>query len=723
MLSLRLKVKGMSCTSCAKNIERNTRQIKSVKTSYVNFSTESAYFEFSRKEDERKIKQKIKELGFSYSESSLSSKTEEEEGEKGLKVAFLAFILALIIFTLSMDPLKKWPHPLINWYIQLILATPLWAFIGYKFQKALFLFFIKGQSNMNTLIGLGTSSAYLYSAFVVLFSDLSFSLGLAQKVYFEAVGFIISFVLLGQYLENKAKKKTKKALNSLVALSAKKACLIKSKTLQEVDVEKVKVNDIILVKPGGKFPVDGIIEKGFSVIDESMLTGESKPVKKSVGQKIYAGTINETNSLYYKATKVGENTFLAQMIEFVERAQSTKPKIERYADKISSFLTPLIMVLAFITFIVWFFILGQSHSAISNFIAVLVVACPCALGLATPTAVAIAITGASLKGLLIKGGEVLEKSAKIKNFVFDKTNTLTEGKASVVEFIGSQDPKFLEEIASLSALSEHPLSKAIHSYTKRNDFKLKQVETFEVQKSKGFIACFQSKKYLIGSKKLLEDHKIKINKNLVSKDNGIGTYVHVAVNKEHKALFIIKDKLRKEAQHLIEQLKNKGIKTHMLTGDNRDIAKDLACKLGIDEVKAEAMTLEKAQYIKNLQDKNQFVAMLGDGINDAPSLAQADLSLAMGSGTDVAIAASDVTLVHSQLSKVLDFLNLSQFTMKVIKQNLFFSFIYNFTLIPFASGLFTLFNGPTLTPSLASLAMALSSLCVVSNSLRIRKFI
>ena len=723
MLSLKLNIKGMTCENCAKSIEKNVKKIEDITISYVNFTTESAYFEFSQKETIKLIQKKIKDLGFSYSLNTFFSKKKEEDPKKDLKKAFFSFFLTLLIFSLCQDTLKEWPSFMANRYLQFFLATPLWIFLGYRFQKSLLFFVLKGHSTMNTLIGLGTSAAYLYSTFVVLFPTLSLSLGLGETIYFEALGFITSFVLFGQALEQRAKTKTKEALQSLASLAPKKAFVLKKGDYLETNIKDVKENDSLLVKPDEVFPVDGVVEKGFSFVNESMLTGESQLVKKTKGEKVYAGTINETNSLYYQAQQVGEKTVLAQVIEFVQRATTTKPDIQKYADKISSLLTPLILLIASLTFIIWFFVFKESHSALSHFIAVLVVSCPCALGLATPTAVVVALGRASLKGLLIKKGEVLEKACHINTFVFDKTGTLTQGKPSVTEFIGEKSEEFQNDIASICSLSNHPLSKAVVSYTRRKDVKLQQPQNFETIKSKGFTSSLKNKTYLIGSKKLLEENKIPLNPHLTSKENHIASHVHVALNGEHKALFLIKDKVRKEAKKVIKKLKEKNIKTYMLTGDHQQIAKGVASQLNIDDFQAETLTLEKSQYIQNLQKQNNKVAMIGDGINDAPSLAQADLSFAIGEGSDMAITTSDVTLFRAKLSRLTDFLNLSKLTMKVIKQNLFFSFFYNFTLIPLASGFFSFFHSSlTMSPSLASLAMALSSLCVVSNSLRLKKF-
>ncbi len=733
MESLSLKIKGMSCASCANSIEKELKKIDGLEKNSVSFATELGYFEFSKPNIEKKIKLTLKELGYTYEESGDSKpKTDEDfkkDLKKGLNLFYFSMTLSLLLFSLAMWPLKDWPSQQTNWLLQLILATPIWIYIGWKFQKAAFLFLKTGRSNMNTLIGIGTSAAFLYSLFVTLFTETSVNIGLTQRVYFEAVGFIISFVYLGHYFEGKAKRKTREALNSLFKLSSKKASLITNGEEKTIPVEKVVPGDIVRVRPGEKFPVDGIIQKGESSLDESMITGESEFVLKSRGDKVFTGTINGESVIDYQVTKVGSETFLAQIIAFVEKAQNSKPKIQKYADKISGIFTPIIIVISVITFLTWFFLGPEpawGHS-ISNFIAVLVIACPCALGLATPTAIIVATGKASTKGLLIKGGDVIENAIGISTIVFDKTGTLTEGRPSIASYLFSPESmdkdglELLKDVASIEEYSEHPLSKAIVSFALEKSLSLEEPDSFEIVKGKGIISEIHNKAYVIGNQKILDDHNIKLNEEVKPED--LGTYVYVAVNQEHIGTFIIRDEIKKGAREVIQSFKKAGLETWMITGDNERIASFVAHELGIDHYIANALPLEKSTYIENIQKKGIKVAMVGDGVNDAPALAKSDLSLAMGTGTDVAINTSDVTIVKGDLVKALEFIKLANGTMSIIKQNLFLSMIYNILLIPIAAGVLFIFGGPMMPPVFAGVAMALSSISVVLNSLRIRHLI
>lgn len=724
MKTINIKINGMSCSSCANTIERETSKLDGVLSASVNFAVESGKFDVEDENVKEKIFNVINELGYSSSNSEIIDSKKKLKNEDNLNKFIISIILSIAIFSLAMWPLMAWPTPKINWYLQFLLCIPIWGWIGVKFQKSLLKFFKSGQSNMNTLIGLGTSAAFVYSAFVTAFGELSLELGLTQKVYFEAVGFIISFVYLGQYFEEKAKKKTTEALNSLFQLSSKKAFVIKDTDFHEVNIEDVKVNNILRVKPGEKFPVDGVITKGLSAIDESMISGEPIPVTKELGDKIFAGTINGDSIIEYKATKVGADTFLSQIIKFVEQAQGSKPEIQKYADKISSVFTPIVILISIITFVSWF-IFGPEPlwgNSVSNFIAVLVIACPCALGLATPTAVVVATGRASLKGLLIGGGSVIEKAIGVNTIIFDKTGTITEGKPSVIDCkILENKLEILADVGSIEQLSEHPLSKAIVKYSKEKNLKLCEPKSFEVVKGKGVVAEIEDKVYHIGNERLLSENGITLEYNLRSEK--VGSFVFISKNKNHVGTIIIGDKIKESSRKTVLGLKDRGIETWMITGDNEIVAKSVAKELGIDNLIANALPLEKSAQLEKLKSSGKIVAMVGDGVNDAPALAKADLSMAMGTGTDVAINASDVTIVKGDLAKALEFIELSEGTMKVIKQNLFLSMIYNTLLIPVAAGVLVIFGGPMMPPVLASVAMAASSICVVSNSLRIRRLI
>jgi Cu+-exporting ATPase len=715
---INLKISGMSCASCASSIEKEVKKLEGVSSSSVNYSVEKGRFEVTSLDLKQDIIDKIESLGFGV---SLDNSQKSSSGEDNLTKFFISITLSIGLFALAMWPLMGWPSLKVNWYLQLILCTPIWFWIGKKFQKSLLVFLTSGRSNMNTLIGIGTTSAYLYSLFITIFTDLSIQIGLTQKVYFEAVGFIISFVYLGQYFEEKAKKKTTEALNSLLKLSSKKANLVINSEVREIDIEEVKRGNILRVLPGEKFPVDGKVVKGSSSVDESMISGEAIPVVKEIGDSVFSGTINGDSVIDFQALKVGADTFLSQIVNFVEQAQNSKPKIQKYADKISSIFTPTIVVIAIITFIIWFFfgpapIWGNS---ISNFIAVLVIACPCALGLATPTAVVVSTGRASLNGLLIGGGEVLEKAVHIDTIIFDKTGTITQGRPSVIDLkVSSNEDSVILAVASIEQFSEHPLSKAIVSFAKKKNTSLGEPDSFEIVKGKGIVADFEDSEYLIGNQRLLNENDVDLDESLASKK--IGSLVYISKDKKHIGTIVIGDELKPTSKYAIDKLKEMGIKTLMITGDNEAVAKSVALEIGVDEYFSNSLPLEKSQQVERLQKAGRSVAMIGDGVNDAPALAKADLSLAMGTGTDIAINASDVTIVKGDLIKALDFINLSKDTMKIIKQNLFLSMIYNTLLIPIAAGVLVLFDGPMMPPVLASIAMALSSISVVSNSLRIK---
>ena len=724
MKSFSVKINGMSCASCANSIEKEVEALDGVSSASVNFAVESGRFEIAEDSLEIIIEEKIKALGYSIVKSSDESDEQQTDSDENLSKFTISLILAVLIFSLAMWPLKGWPNKEVNWYLQLVFCIPIWGWVGLKFQKSLLHFLKSGKSNMNTLIGLGTTAAFIYSSFITLFTEFSVEAGLTQKVYFEAVGFIISFVYLGQFFEEKAKRKTTEALNSLFQLSSKNALLVIDGSLKEVKIEDVTVGDTIRVKPGEKFPVDGKIVKGESAIDESMISGEPIPVSKQTGDQVYTGTINGDSVIDYRATKVGNDTFLSQIISFVEQAQNSKPEIQKYADKISSIFTPVVIVLSIVTFMSWFFLgpMPVWGNSVSNFIAVLVIACPCALGLATPTAVVVATGRASLRGLLIGGGDIIEKAVGIDTIIFDKTGTITEGKPSVIEVkINKTGDGILKDVASIEQFSEHPLSKAIVKYSKENSIELDEPDSFEVIKGKGLLAEIEGRKYVIGNETLLNENQITLDDEFLIDE--VGSFVFIAKDGKHVGSIVIGDKIKKSSKQTISDFKERGIETWMITGDNEIVAESVSKELGIDHYIANVLPLEKSTQLENLQKSGKVVAMVGDGVNDAPALAKANLSMAMGTGTDVAINASDVTIVKGDLSKALEFIELSEGTMKIIKQNLFLSMVYNTLLIPVAAGVLVVFGGPMMPPVLASVAMALSSISVVSNSLRIRKLI
>lgn len=731
MEKIKLKIAGMSCASCANTIERSIGKLEGVRLSTVNFANESGYFEIEELGLTALVKNEIVALGYTINEESDTDANPLSASSASLPKLYIALALSLAIFSLAMWPLMGWPSPRLNWLLQLLLATPVWIWIGGKFQKAALRFFTSGISSMNTLIGLGTSAAYVYSFFITVFPQTALELGLTAKVYFEAVGFIISFVYLGQYLESKAKKKAKEAIHLLLQMAPKIATVVRQNEEFAVKIAEINVGDTVRVRPGEKIAVDGIITRGTSSIDESMISGEPIPKTKQVQDAVFSGTINGESILEFRATKVGSDTFLSQIVQFVENAQNSKPPIQRYADKISSIFVPVVIAIAGLTFLYWFFVAesGGWGVAISNMIAVLVIACPCALGLATPTAVIVATGRASLKGILIGGGEIIEKAAHLQAIVFDKTGTLTEGKPAVIQVKMKvpDEMKFVQAVGSIEYYSEHPISKALVKWAKSKDphLQLADPDTFEIIAGKGIQAELNDESYLIGSRQLMIDHHIDMHHFLGGEqpEEPSGTHVFVAINGTCLAQFYIGDKLKSDAQHIVQQLKKRDIETWLISGDNEQITRHVAQEVGVDHWHGSALPLEKSKLIKTIQAKGMRVAMLGDGINDAPALAQADLSLAMGTGTDVAMNTADVTIVKGDLSKVVDFLFLADQTLKIIKQNLFLSLIYNIICIPLAAGLLYPFTGWLLPPAFASIAMGLSSISVISNSLRIKRFI
>ena len=726
MQEFSFKVNGMSCAGCALTIEKEISKLEGVEQCDVNFALERVSFQIENDKILQPIESKMKELGYGLEEIQPETEASNAQIDSKFQKFLISFVLSLLLFAFAMWPLMGWPDKRTNWFIQLVLATPVWAWIGFQFQKSVLSFLKTGRSNMNTLIGIGTSCAYLYSTFITLFTEYSLSIGLTQKVYFEAVGFIISFVYLGKFFEEKAKKKTTEALNSLFKMSAKSAILVEAEGTRDISIEEIAVGDVIRVLPGQKIPVDGVIVRGSSALDEAMISGEPIPVSKEKGDKVFSGTINGDGSIDYRVTKVGADTFLSQIIKFVEQAQNSKPEIQKYADKISGVFTPLVIAFALITFALWF-AWGPDPkwgNSLSNMIAVLVIACPCALGLATPTAVVVSTGRASLKGILIAGGEVIEKAEGIDAIIFDKTGTITEGKPKVIDFLYSQDSgeEILIAVASIEQFSEHPLSKAIVAYALEIEgLELDEPDFFNVIKGMGLEAEFEEDEYIIGNKALFAEKSISFEQSLISRK--VGTEVFIAKNSIHIATIMIGDKIKESSKAVIQKLKEKGIETWMITGDNEKVAASVASELGIAHFLAGVLPLEKSQEVEKLQAKGLKVAMVGDGVNDAPALAKADLSIAMGTGTDVAINVSDVVIVKGDLQRALEFFELAAGSMRIIKQNLFLSMIYNALLIPIAAGILVLFGGPLMPPVLASVAMALSSISVVSNSLRIRNII
>ncbi|MBS5777230.1 MAG: copper-translocating P-type ATPase [Finegoldia magna] len=563
-----------------------------------------------------------------------------------------------------------------------------------------------GGANMDVLIALGTSAAYFYSIYHVLIGS--------DQLYFESSAVVITLILLGKVFEKRAKTRTTDAISKLMGLQAKKANIIKNGKTIETDIEDVMVGDKILVKPGEKIAVDGIIVEGSSSIDESMITGESMPVQKQVGDECIGSTINKNGSFVFEAKKIGEDTVLSQIVKLVEDAQSNKAPIQRLADKISSVFVPIVIVIAVITFVITYFVTKQFDRALLNSVSVLVIACPCSLGLATPTAIMVGSGKGAELGILIKSAEVLETANKIDAVILDKTGTITNGKPEVVDY-QSKDTDFLKIVSSIEKNSEHPLADAVVKEYEKNSSEFYKVENFDSITGKGLSATINNDNYYIGNEKLMRDNNINVNVDIQKYQSQGNTVVLVGKNDEFYGYILIADKIKESSQEAVSKLKDDNIDVYMITGDSENTAKHIAEKANIDHVIAECLPKDKSDKVLDLKNQGKKVGMVGDGINDAPALATSDVGFSIGTGTDVAIEASDITIINGDLNKVNTAIRLSHRVIKTIKQNLFWAFFYNVVGIPIAAFGF-------LNPMIAGAAMAFSSVTVVTNSLRIKNF-
>ena len=626
-------------------------------------------------------------------------------------------------------PLPKIINPMVNplnfALFQIILTVPVMA-IGYKFYLIGFKNIIKLSPNMDSLIAVGTSAAFIYSLFgmyKIITGDISY----AMHLYFEAAVTILTLITLGKYLEAVSKGKTSEAIKKLMGLAPKTATVIRDNKEIIVSVDEVVVGDIVLVKPGKKLPVDGEVIEGSTAIDESMLTGESIPVEKSVGSNVIGASINKTGFIKYKATKVGKDTALAQIIRLVEDAQGSKAPIAKMADVISSYFVPIVIGLAILSAIVWLIAGETPIFALTIFISVLVIACPCALGLATPTAIMVGTGKGAENGVLIKGGEALEITHKIDTIVFDKTGTITEGKPVVTDILTKNKEKdvLLSLAASAEKGSEHPLGEAIVRAALEKKLELKTLNNFNAIPGHGIEVTIDKDNILLGNLKLMKEKNIDVEEFKLDSDklaNEGKTPMYIAINNKLEGIIAVADVVKPSSFEAIKELHNMGIKVAMITGDNKKTAEAIAKQVGIDIVLSEVLPEDKANEVKKLQGQNNKVAMVGDGINDAPALAQADIGIAIGSGTDVAIESADIVLMRSDLMDVIVAIKLSKATIRNIKQNLFWAFGYNVLGIPVAMGVLHIFGGPLLNPMIAAAAMSLSSVSVLANALRLKKF-
>ncbi len=700
-----LDITGMHCASCSAIITRALNKTKGVKEANVNLTTTKATIIHK---DSTKISDLIKTIekkGFGAKPHSGNNKDTSKKDIKELKAKFfISMIFAVPVFVLGMFFMEN-PIPYQN-IIMWILATPVQFGIGWSMYKSAFSA-LKGKSaNMDTLIVMGTSAAYFYSVYLV------FSGGMHQ--FFEASAVLITIVVFGRLLEAKARGKTSEAIKKLIGLRPKTAIVIRKGKEMQIKIEEVVVGDVVIVKPGGKIPVDGILVSGHSSVDESMVTGESIPVEKKKGDKIIGGTINKHGSFHMKAQKIGSDTVLAQIIKLVEDAQGNKAPIQRFADIVAAYFVPVVLGLAIITFVSWYFIFEQVFSfALITAVSVLVIACPCALGLATPTAIMVGTGKGAKNGILIKGGSALETTHKIKSIIFDKTGTLTKGEPVVTDIVGD----VLKITASLEKGSEHPLADAI--VRKAKGMRLHKVSGFKAVPGYGIEGKIGAKKYYFGNIKLAKKHGAKIDTKEINKLESDGkTVMIIGTGKKMLGYIAVADELKKSSGAAIKKLKRLGLDIYMITGDNERTASAIAKKLGIKYF-AEVLPVDKAGYVKKLQKKGK-VAMVGDGVNDAPAIAQSDIGIAMGSGTDVAMETGDIVLMRDDLIDVAKAIKLSKITMSKIKQNMFWALFYNTLGIPIAAGLLYPVTGWLLNPMIAGAAMAFSSVSVVSNSLLLK---
>lgn len=733
-----ISVGGMTCAACVRRVENALKKVSGVTDAGVNLATARATVTHAPNWGGLAALEKVvTEQGYQFLGETDSSAPDPAEAarlrdlkELKLKVTCGA-VLSVIIFFGSMQHwfgfLQVIPREIML-YAMFVLTAPAVFWVGNRFFTGAVKAARQKTSDMNTLVAVGSLSAYLYSAAATFFPHFFMTAGVMPHVYYDGAAMIVTLILVGRLLEAKAKSKTSLAIRQLLGLKPKTAHLLNGVDTTDVAVEEVRVNDVLLVKPGESIPVDGLILAGESTIDESMLTGESMPVSKGAGQKIFAATINKTGSFTFRATGVGSETALAQIIRLVEEAQGSKAPIQRLADRVASVFVPVVFVIAFITFAVWYFLPEQSafSRALLNFVSVLVIACPCALGLATPTAIMVGTGLGAQSGILIKGGEALEKVHKLTVVVFDKTGTLTRGEPAVTDIIaenGFTEDQILAYAAALEAVSEHPLAQAILRETRRKKINFAAGEKFTALSGLGAQAFLEGKLYLLGNRLLLQQENISTEKLAQAAEKLAGegkTVVYLAAEKNLIGLLALADVPKVSAKAAVDSLKGRGLKVAMMTGDNIGTAKAIARELGIDRVMAEVLPGSKAAEVKKLQKAGEIVAMVGDGINDAPALAAADVGIAIGAGTDVAMEASDITLISDDLLSVTKAIKLSETTMRVIKQNLFWAFFYNVIGIPIAAGALYPFFGILLNPEFAAAAMAASSLSVVSNSLRLR---
>jgi Cu+-exporting ATPase len=737
-------VGGMTCATCVAHVEEALKSVPGVVSAVANLGSEKATVEYLESTTYAEMKKAVEDAGYELGKEIEGledvSETSQREVRKVRNRFIVAAILTVPIVVMMLTPMFTGMN-----FLLWALATPVQFWAGWRFYKGAWGALKHHTTDMNTLIAVGSSAAYIYSVIATVFPGVFTSNGIKANVYFDTSAAIITLILLGRYLEARAKGQTSEAIKKLIGLQPKTAVVFRGGEEKQIPIEEVVTGDLIQVKPGERVPVDGIVREGYSSLDESMITGESIPVEKKSGDEVIGATINKTGSFKFEATKIGKDTTLARIVRLVEEAQGSKAPVQKLADVIASYFVPIVIGIAIVTFLVWFFAGPPPHLtyAFLNFVAVLVIACPCALGLATPTAIIVGTGKGAEQGILIRSADSLERAHKINAVLLDKTGTLTMGKPEVTDIIaaaGYTKDEIIRLAASAEKNSEHSLAEAIVKTASEKKLALSAASEFNAMPGLGIEAVVDGKQIVLGNLKLIEERKLILD-DLVFKANELvsagKTVMFLSVDGQGAGLIALADTIKPEAQKVVHQLHKMGIEVAMVTGDNQRTAEAIARQAGIDRVFAEVLPEHKADEVKKLQSEGKIVAMVGDGINDAPALAQADVGIAIGTGTDVAMETGDITLIRGELHGIVTAISLSKRTMRTIRQNLFWAFAYNVILIPVAAGVlyFAFKNGTVpsglkfalgdrgfLNPILAAAAMALSSITVVTNSLRLRSF-
>jgi len=739
-----LKLRGMSCASCASNIEEAIRSVPGVEACNVNFGAEQAAVTYDPHQTNlTKIQAAVDDAGYGahpISDDPLTAEDDAERRDRAArhrelthKVIFSLAIGGVLVFGsipmmtgLSVPFIPMWLH---NPWLQLVLTLPVMVWAGSTFFINAWKAFKHHSATMDTLVAVGTGTAFLYSLFPTLYPQWFIAQGLTPDVYFEVAALIIALILLGNLLENRAKGQTSEAIRKLMGLQAKTARVIRNGQDVDIPIAEVVLGDVILVRPGEKIPVDGEIIDGASTLDEAMVTGESVPVQKTVGDEVVGATLNKTGSFKFRATRVGKDTFLAQIVKLVQQAQGSKAPIQQLADRVTGWFVPAVIAVAILTFVIWFNVMGNFTMALITTVGVLILACPCALGLATPTSIMVGTGKGAENGILIKGADSLELAHKIQTIVLDKTGTITQGKPTVTDYLtvnGTATELHLLKLAgTLERNSEHPLAEAVVNYAQSQGVTLEDAQDFEAIAGSGVQGIVSGQRVQIGTHRWMQELSIttdRLQQQWERTEEQGRTVVWLAVDGQVEAILGIADAVKPSSVAAIATLQRMGLEVVMLTGDNRRTAEVIAREVGITRVFAEVRPDQKSAQVESLQREGKIVAMVGDGINDAPALAQADVGMAIGTGTDVAIAASDITLISGDLHGIVTAIQLSRATMANIRQNLFFAFIYNVAGIPIAAGILYPIFGWLLSPIIAGAAMAFSSVSVVTNALRLRNF-